>query len=89
MNKQIQKLLSIVLVLTFLVVVITGCSKPKEVSNGKDKGNNDKDSSVDNTVDPEEKITLTFWHTYGDGEEAQLKNVVIPMWQEMYQNITI
>lgn len=89
MNKQIQKLLSIVLVLTFLVVVITGCSKPKEVSEGKDKGNNDKDTSVDNTVDPEEKITLTFWHTYGDGEEAQLKDVVIPMWQEMYPNITI
>ncbi len=89
MNKQIQKLLSIVLVLTFLVVVISGCSKPKEESDGKDKGNNDKASSVDNTVDPEEKITLTFWHTYGDGEEAQLKDVVIPMWQEMYPNITI
>lgn len=36
-----------------------------------------------------EPITLTFWHTYGDGEEEQLKNVVLPMWNELHPEITI
>jgi len=36
-----------------------------------------------------EPITLVFWHTYGDGEEEQLKNVVLPMWNELHPEITI
>jgi len=36
-----------------------------------------------------EPITLVFWHTYGDGEEEQLKNVVLPMWSELHPEITI
>ena len=36
-----------------------------------------------------EPITLTFWHTYGDGEEEQFKTVVLPMWNELYPDITI
>ena len=38
---------------------------------------------------PAEPITLTFWHTYGDGEEAQFKDVVLPMWNELHPEITI
>ncbi|MCE5187613.1 MAG: extracellular solute-binding protein [Eubacteriales bacterium] len=36
-----------------------------------------------------EPITLVFWHAYGDGEEEQLKNVVLPMWNELHPEITI
>ena len=36
-----------------------------------------------------EPITLVFWHTYGDGEEEQLKNVVLPMWNELHPEIAI
>lgn len=84
-----QKLLSIVLVLTILLTAMTGCSKKNETSESNGKDNTKKDTSVETNTDTEEKITLTFWHTYGDGEEKQLKEVVLPMWQEKYPNITI
>ena len=44
------------------------------------------------TAEPEataEPITLVFWHTYGDGEEEQFKNVVLPMWNELHPEIAI
>ncbi|MEN6637360.1 MAG: extracellular solute-binding protein [Clostridiaceae bacterium] len=44
------------------------------------------------TAEPEataEPFTLVFWHTYGDGEEEQFKNVVLPMWNELHPEITI
>ena len=37
----------------------------------------------------DEEITLTFWHTYGDSEEAQFLNVVMPMWEAAHPNIKI
>jgi multiple sugar transport system substrate-binding protein len=37
----------------------------------------------------DEDITLTFWHAYGDAEEAQLKDVVLPMWEKLHPNIKI
>lgn len=43
----------------------------------------------DNEPVSDEEITLTFWHTYGDAEEAQLLNEVLPMWNEQHPNIKI
>jgi len=40
------------------------------------------------TTQPED-ITLTFWHTYGDSEEAVLLDTVIPLWEAAHPNITI
>lgn len=37
----------------------------------------------------QEDITLTFWHAYGDAEEKQLKDVVLPMWEKLHSNIKI
>ncbi|MBN3490105.1 extracellular solute-binding protein [Acholeplasma equirhinis] len=37
----------------------------------------------------EDPNTITFWHTYGDNEEAVLKDVVIPMWNELNPDIPI
>lgn len=36
-----------------------------------------------------EPVTLTFWNTYGDTEEAQFEDVVLPMWNELHPEITI
>ena len=35
------------------------------------------------------KVTLKFWYTYGDGEEAILLNEVIPMWEKANPDIII
>lgn len=81
MSKKLHRILTLVVVLTFLLLIVTGCK-------GKEEGS-DTTTSTGNGSIGDKKITLTFWHTYGDGEEAQLKNVVLPMWQEKYPNITI
>lgn len=36
-----------------------------------------------------EEVTLKFWYTYGDGEEAVLLDEVIPMWEEENPDIKI
>lgn len=43
---------------------------------------------AENTL-TDKDITLTFWHAYGDAEEKQLKEVVIPMWEALHPNIKI
>lgn len=35
------------------------------------------------------QITITFWHTYGDAEEAQFLNVVMPLWEAAHPDIKI
>jgi multiple sugar transport system substrate-binding protein len=51
------------------------------------------DTSTETAADAvtltDEDITLTFWHAYGDAEEAQLKDVVLPMWEKLHPNIHI
>lgn len=88
-----QKGLSLLMLMTLLLITITGCSKGNVASSGKENvtsGGKEKNTSVkDSSGSKEEKIVLTFWHTYGDGEEKQLKEVVLPMWKEKYPNITI
>ena len=46
------------------------------------------DETPDSTP-ADEEITLTFWHTYGDAEEAQFKDVVLPLWEKAHPNIKI
>lgn len=42
-----------------------------------------KDSDLDSTA------TITFWHTYGDSEEAQFLNEVLPLWKTVHPDIRI
>lgn len=37
----------------------------------------------------EDPNTITFWHTYGDGETEVLTTKVIPMWNALYPDIPI
>src|SRR5690606_17716443 len=37
----------------------------------------------------EDSNSITFWHTYGDNEEAVLKDIVIPMWNDLHPEIPI
>ncbi len=42
-----------------------------------------------NATTTEEQITITFWHTYGDSEEAVLLDTVLPLWNAAHPNITV
>lgn len=80
MKKQISKILSVILAASLMIACLAGC--------GKTAVNDDKTPSGAKSIDDEE-ITLTFWHTYGDSEEAVLKDEVLPMWEKLHPNVHI
>lgn len=95
MSKKLTKRLSVFLALIFILVSVVGCSKKQAVDEKVPADTNTEVTSgaevpnAEVTPATEEPITLTYWHTYGDGEEAQFKDVVLPMWQKVHPNITI
>lgn len=87
MKKITSEIVSFVLAILLIPLCLAGC--------GGTQGQN-KDPAVPNTAPSgqqvggdEQEITLTFWHTYGDSEEAQFKNVVLPLWEAKHPNIKI
>ncbi|SHO42859.1 extracellular solute-binding protein [Anaerocolumna xylanovorans] len=93
MSKKITKLLSMFLSLMLILTLGVGCNK-KDTSDENATGDNseittNETAANDTTANGDEQITLTFWHTYGDGEETQFKNVVLPMWEKEHPNIKI
>ena len=89
MKKNTLKIVSLVLANLLILLSFAGC--------GGTQGQDQNDESVvgttasdsPQTADPAQEITLTFWHTYGDSEEAQFLNVVLPLWEAQYPNIKI
>lgn len=68
------RFISVVLILVMTVVCCFGCGKKNE-------------SNLESGEDKD--ITLTFWHTYGDAEEAAFLNNVLPLWNQQHPNIKI
>ncbi|MGB8452341.1 MAG: extracellular solute-binding protein [Anaerocolumna sp.] len=91
MKKRCKKIISISLVLLMALIGAIGCSKdtPTDSSGTKeDLGQSTTDMAGEQSQS-EDKIKLTFWYTYGDSEEAQLKDVVIPKWNALHPDIEI
>jgi multiple sugar transport system substrate-binding protein len=99
MNKKIARLLSLLFLSTCIAASFYGC-KAKEASEDSTGGGGTKATVTEGASGTEqtevaddgltdEEITLTFWHAYGDSEEKQLNDVVIPMWEKLHPNIKI
>ncbi len=93
MGKRKRKLISMFLMLILILTTVAGCgkkdgSKDNAAGDDKDQATN-QPTATEPVKSGDEEITLTFWHTYGDGEEAQFKNVVLPMWEKEHPNIKI
>ena len=81
MKSTIRKIVSLGLA-TLLVLTLASCGE-------KQPQTNNTPSDGQQSSAPDQEITLTFWHTYGDSEEAQLQNVVLPLWEKEHPNIKI
>ncbi len=73
MKTVFRRMLTLSLAITMLATCLAGCG-------GK---------PADDGIDPDEEITITFWHTYGDAEEAQFLEKVMPLWEAQHPNIKI
>lgn len=86
MKKHIKRL-ALLLAAAMMIGCMAGCNGKKE----PEPSNTPTLPSAQNTpeVKTEDEITLTFWYTYGDNEEAQLLNVALPLWEAEHPNIKI
>lgn len=87
MKKITSEIVSFVLAILLIPLCLAGCGGTQGQNNdpaAPSTAPNDQQASGD-----EQEITLTFWHTYGDSEEAQFKNVVLPLWEAEHPNIKI
>ncbi len=86
MKHKLAKLLALLLAAALLTACMAGCGAAPEQPANADKQT--ENTPVD-AAPTDSEITLTFWHTYGDAEEAQFLNVVLPLWEAAHPNIRI
>lgn len=89
MKKNARKIVSLVLANLLIALCLAGCRGAQEKPSNEGPGAGAAASDSPQTADPAQEITLTFWHTYGDNEEAQLLNVVLPLWEAQHPNVKI
>ena len=87
MKNKLAKLLALLLAAALLTACMAGCTGKTEQP-AKAEATEKAEPAKDSTT-ADEEITLTFWHTYGDAEEAQFKDVVLPLWEKAHPNIKI
>ena len=87
MKNKLAKLLALLLAAALLTACMAGCTGKTEQP-AKAEATEKAEPAKDSTP-ADEEITLTFWHTYGDAEEAQFKDVVLPLWEKAHPNIKI
>ena len=90
MKAYFSKLAAVFLAIAMLAMCIAGCGGngvPDATVNGSDHSSAASDSS--DPQQPTEEVTITFWHTCGDSEEAQFLNVVMPLWEKAHPEIKV
>ena len=84
MKRKLSKLLALLMAMALLAICLTACGEePTPSTESEQPGAESPNSGSD------EEITITFWHTYGDSEEAQFLNEVLPLWEAEHPNIHI
>ena len=91
MKAKFSRIAALVFALAMLALCMAGCGDSQNPPDASVSTGTPKPSEAANTdgTEPEEEITITFWHTYGDSEEAQFLNVVMPLWEAAHPNIKV
>ena len=100
MKKSVSKWMALLLSVVMIVMCAAGCSKTQTQETATDDTTDAPAQAADTPAqadEPEqtdapeqaEPVTITFWHTYGDSEEAQFLNVVMPLWESLHPEIKV
>jgi multiple sugar transport system substrate-binding protein len=96
MKKVMKKTIAMIMTTTMLAATLCGCSAKNGKNESKDANASTEETNTtsgnqteEGSTSDEKQITLKFWHTYGDSEEAVFLNTVIPLWNEKHPNIKI
>ena len=75
-----------------MAVTMMGCGAEETESKqaGQDNVKTEQtDAKSTEQTGTDEEVTIKFWHTYGDSEEAVFLNTVLPLWEQKYPNVKI
>ena len=100
MKKSVAKWIALLLSVVMIVMCAAGCGKAQTQEPASDNTADAPAQTADTPAqadEPEqadapeqaEPVTITFWHTYGDSEEAQFLNVVMPLWETLHPEIKV
>ncbi len=89
MKKRFLRLPSFLMITMLTLSCLAGCGKAEEQPATTPAPAEEVAKSDAAPIADDEEITLTFWHTYGDAEEEQFKNEVLPLWEQLHPNIKI
>jgi len=81
-----SRLISLLAALTMIVASLTGCGAATETTKVESNTTTEK---AEETATTSEKVTITFWHTYGDSEEEAFLNKVMPLWEKEHPEIKV
>ena len=86
--KKVQKMTALLIAICMLAFCMAGCGT-SQATTGGGNGQNAPSNAPAAPGTAEKEITITFWHTYGDSEEEQFLNVVMPLWEAAHPNIKV
>lgn len=87
--KKFQKVAAMLMAVCLLALSMAGCGTSQTTPSNTENTQNTPSSKPAASTSSEEEITITFWHTYGDSEEDQFLNVVMPLWEASHPNIKV
>ena len=86
MKKNALKTLALLLAAVLVLGSFAGCGQTAQEPSAPPESEAPVTGGDDTPAEP---VTITFWHTYSDSEEAQLLDVVLPLWNELHPEITV
>ena len=89
MKAKLSRVIALLLVVAMLAVCAAGCDGSHGSTGTTNGSDGTQAAGNQETGNADEEITITFWHTYGDSEEAQFLNVVMPLWEAAHPNIKV
>lgn len=91
MKANFSKMIALLLAVAMLAMCVAGCGGNQSTPSTTGDSDSTKAPASNETEgsNTDEEITITFWHTYGDSEEAQFLNVVMPLWEAAHPNIKV
>lgn len=97
MKKNYWKEVSIFVILSMLVLLVfSGCGgtsgKAQQDSVSTANAESVQSASTQDSAPApasNEKVKITYWHTYGDAEEPFFNDTVLPLFKEKYPNIEV
>lgn len=89
MKHNFKRVLSLSMACLLLLAVITGCRSTDPGANTAPADTSTPAPAANSNTPAKETVTLTFWHTYSEGEEEIFLNQVVPAFEAANPGIKI